>query len=652
MMARKRNVHIISGQSMIQGWQKLLGLGFVLLFSCHAYSEIAELDGSERQTLTPYIEYQIENPPFPDEPKRLRPRVGSDTVSVGEFQQLTAASFNLGYTEQRAWLRLRIHNPQQGDQRRYLLTGQRYMRPLIVFERSHPGTFEEIFYNDQHQAFDERPVDNPNLIVPLTFAPDETKELLIYVGAAGAVSLDLALAEPSVIDQENTRSLIMVVFVSGILLSLVVINLMHFFALRRWAYFYYAAMETAVGLFLFHMEGFGFQYLWPNSIDFNMWGTHFLGHGANVLGSLFAVFFLDLIAMHRRLLSVPILMGGVSFLCLMATPIIDVRVSNQIGTFMTSVGPLIYALVGLYVFWKGNKSAAFFVAGWVILGMGNTLFAASVTGLIELPIVSFDWIRLGALGEAILLSWGLSDQVRRLNLEYQRTQEQLLLNLQSRLDDARERLDLEEQVTQGARVVADLDRRLATTSHDVGQPIYALRLSLLALTKEIKDPVVVENLNRALDSMELVLQDNLSNYDAAHATIPSTYGDLFESVSSTLQAEALESNVRIRTVYSKLPIDEENVVPLRRIIQNLVANAVRHSGCRSIVIGLRKTAGVPKVYVLDNGSGLPEDGERSESAGSGLGLSIVKEICEQRDWLMDCRSVRGRGVQFTVTMNV
>lgn len=624
----------------------------ILLFARVSHAEPLVLQNVNSQSLITHLAYQTESPPFSDVPGvRLNSSRTLRSVLDAPFTNVTTNSFNLGYTADRAWLRFSVHNAASERVERYLMTGQRYMRPFVFYEQSETGEFVETFYNDQFQPFDARPLALPNLVIPLTFEPGETREFLIFVGAAGALSLSLALAEPAWVGQENTGALISGVFVCGILLALVLTNLLHYAALRRPANLFYALMEISIGVYLMHMEGFAFQYLWPDWVAFNEVSTGVTGSVSNILGSLFAIYFLDLHRNHPRLMLIPVAYIIVSVLSLVLLPFMDLRLINEVGILATSTGPLIFVGIGVYAYLRGTKSAIYFVLGWLVLGTGNLLFGATASGIVDLPGVSFDWIRLGTLGEALLLSWGLSDQVRRLNAEYNESQSRLVANLEVRLTEAQERLDLESRIDRGERKVAEMDRRLATTSHDVGQPIYALRLSLLALANKIEDPSVLENLNRTLDNMELVLEDNLQSYSTHDVILPTSLGQLFQNICSTLEEEAKSAGVVLKSVNTEKNINENSVVPLRRVIQNLVANAIRHANASKVLIGLRRTANSVQVHVFDNGDGLPDKGVRKATSGTGLGLSIVHEICKKQRWGFDVLNHPGQGVHFWVTIH-
>ena len=101
---------------------------------------------------------------------------------------------------------------------------------------------------------------------------------------------------------------------------------------------------------------------------------------------------------------------------------------------------------------------------------------------------------------------------------------------------------------------------------------------------------------------------------------------------------------------------------LRRILQNLIANAIRHTPRGKVVIGARASAKGDAVecWVADNGTGIPADlletifdkGEtHSEGVGAaGLGLAIVKTFTEGHGGEVSAESEAGKGSTFRFSL--
>ena len=100
---------------------------------------------------------------------------------------------------------------------------------------------------------------------------------------------------------------------------------------------------------------------------------------------------------------------------------------------------------------------------------------------------------------------------------------------------------------------------------------------------------------------------------------------------------------------------------LRRIFQNLIANAIRHTPRGEVTIGARELEGEGMVEctVTDNGAGIPaeiladifEKGEvNSEIEVTGLGLAIVRTFTEAHGGVVSAESREGVGSTFRFTL--
>ena len=101
---------------------------------------------------------------------------------------------------------------------------------------------------------------------------------------------------------------------------------------------------------------------------------------------------------------------------------------------------------------------------------------------------------------------------------------------------------------------------------------------------------------------------------------------------------------------------------LRRVFQNLIANAIAYTPRGEVVIGARQfgAEGSFECWVSDNGAGIPPERlekvfDKSETdpgkeGGSGLGLAIVKTFVEAHDGKVSVESKEGLGSTFRFTL--
>jgi CheY-like chemotaxis protein/anti-sigma regulatory factor (Ser/Thr protein kinase) len=111
-----------------------------------------------------------------------------------------------------------------------------------------------------------------------------------------------------------------------------------------------------------------------------------------------------------------------------------------------------------------------------------------------------------------------------------------------------------------------------------------------------------------------------------------------------------------------LQTDLSDATYLRRIVQNLLANAVNYTRSGKVLLGARHLPGAVRIEVWDTGPGIPETEHASifrefrrlpgseGTTGLGLGLAIVERASTLLRHPIEIASVEGRGTGFRVTV--
>jgi signal transduction histidine kinase len=136
--------------------------------------------------------------------------------------------------------------------------------------------------------------------------------------------------------------------------------------------------------------------------------------------------------------------------------------------------------------------------------------------------------------------------------------------------------------------------------------------------------------------------------------------ELVETTQHRVGHEGFEVDTAIR---GPLPVVRADAEALRQAISNLLNNAIQYSGAaRHVNITAMAEGGFVRVAVEDLGVGIPkeetakvfdrfyrgrDDATRSVR-GSGLGLTLVKEIAEAHDGSVEVVSEVGKGSTFTI----
>lgn len=219
-------------------------------------------------------------------------------------------------------------------------------------------------------------------------------------------------------------------------------------------------------------------------------------------------------------------------------------------------------------------------------------------------------------------------------------------------------------------------RFLAAASHDLRQPAHALSLYVAALKQGLRhqpDDVrnmllpAVEGMQAASGSLDALLNAvlDISRFDAGVVS-PERHDvairALIDDVLGTLRSTASEKGLKLRGRAPEVTLSTDPNL-LRRILHNLVSNAIRFSRSGSILIAARPRRGHLLLQVWDQGVGIAQNNlsqvfeeffqvRRGDTGqgGMGLGLAIVARSVALLDGEIEARSVPGRGSCFSIRL--
>jgi len=211
-------------------------------------------------------------------------------------------------------------------------------------------------------------------------------------------------------------------------------------------------------------------------------------------------------------------------------------------------------------------------------------------------------------------------------------------------------------------------RFLAAVSHDLRQPLAALKVyaGLLNNPQAISYSEVVSNTRKCIDSLSELLDDllDLSKLEAGVVTpllSDFTVTDLFGHLMTLHEPEAQAKGLRFRCVPSRL-VGRTDLVLFRRVLGNLLSNAIRYTERGGVVIGCRRRQGKTWIEVWDTGVGIKAEdtaaifeefkqlGDGARNSGSGLGLAIVAKTAALLGLEISVRSRVGRGSVFGIEL--
>lgn len=234
---------------------------------------------------------------------------------------------------------------------------------------------------------------------------------------------------------------------------------------------------------------------------------------------------------------------------------------------------------------------------------------------------------------------------------------------------------IEGQIKELADLSLVQQRFVSDVSHELRTPLTTIRLAsdMLNDRRDAFDPAAsraAELLHDQVHRFEVLLTDllEISRYDAGSVqleTEPTSLAHLAEDVIASMAQLAEQHGIDVRLVapggYSPVEMDPRRV---RRIVRNLLGNAIEHGEGRPIVVTVDSDTRAVAIGVRDYGLGMrPADSERvfdrfwradpsrkRTIGGTGLGLSIALGDARLHSGDLSVWSELGRGTNFVLTL--
>jgi Na+/proline symporter/signal transduction histidine kinase len=253
------------------------------------------------------------------------------------------------------------------------------------------------------------------------------------------------------------------------------------------------------------------------------------------------------------------------------------------------------------------------------------------------------------------------------------TLEQRVLSRTSELEQlnqqlATAKLQLEEQTT-------SKNRFFAAASHDLLQPFNAAALFCGLIREQATDDNIrglSKNLAASLNSAEELLASILELTKLDSGVVrpqsgPVSLRQILDQIAREAALLAGEKGLQFHYRPSRLNVMTDERL-LKRVVQNLVSNAIRYTHTGKILLGTRRcrdAMGQPalRIEVHDTGIGIDsavqgqifqefQQGPQADHKGLGIGLAISQRISLLLQHPLTLQSVLGRGSCFAVQLPV
>jgi signal transduction histidine kinase len=389
------------------------------------------------------------------------------------FQQSNEDAPGFGFSNSTYWARIKIKS-NLPDEITYYLDLKYPMLDHVEFYTPDSDNNLKKFIAGDHHPFHERVLEYTNFVFPVLLQPGKEITCYLLCRTSSSVNLPLVLLSPSALAETTSLEHLMQGMYFGIVLVMILYNLFLFIAIRDTTYLYYVLFILGFMLFQLALNGFSFQYLWPNSIWWANNNLPFFIFFAYMFGAMFTRSILNTekhLPRADKILYYLQYLGGTGMIISL---FVGYSLSIKLATSLCFTLP-IHIYCGWKIMLTGYRPAFYYAIAWSVSLVSILIYSAKTFALLPNIFITQWSAQFGSAWEVLLLAISLADRFHLLQEEKKKVQAEYT----SRLKEANIKLDetnieLLEANKQLNKLNMELEQRVATRTTELSRANYEL----------------------------------------------------------------------------------------------------------------------------------------------------------------------------------
>lgn len=539
-------------------------------------------------------------------------QTASDAWTTTDSLFFADGIFNLGLTEDTWWMKTTVHNQHPVPTQLFLVLNNSHINRMDVYL---DGNIQPFFIAGDRFPFPSRPYPDRDMTIPLDIQPGDSVDVLILLDKAGeTLTIETEVLDESQLSAKRQGENLIMGLVIGWSFLILIFAFSFWWRLKQSSALFYAGFILSNLLWLISHWGLGFQYLWPDSIDW-------VNKSRPIFNLSTIAFFLLVILKFfqplqkssylARIMWILIGMMGCLVIGIIVIPEAQISVFIKILALNFSFGITLVSILAILVFlilqWKDQVPfAGYYLAGIGFLIVSGVLLLidqhgfeiGKSTGFLKFSSA------FGMMGETAFITAAFTRRAAVYKLE----KEQLAFEI----------LQKEKEVADQIIEVQEEERnRLGRDLHDsIGGMLASINIQAEQIFHQYPEATV--------DKLKQLVSQSIREARSLSHNLTPPHLDEFglEKVLQnhiTLLSEQHHLDINFYAQL-KTPLSKAVEISLYRICNELLYNIVKHANASEAMLNLIEENGNLELIVEDNGKGMD-----SNKLSGGIGLRNIRE---------------------------
>lgn len=597
-----------------------------------------------------------------------------------KFKKVPGGLIDFGFTKSRIWLQMDVRNAS-ADKGQWILDLQipytQSMRVWIVRNSSGQQTVQRILRSSDSDPFAVRKFNYRNFAAGFSLDKAEQAKIIIAYSSSQATQLSAFVRSPDNFASHIRSDDVKIFTLFALLAGITLVTTLYLLAFNPKLAAIFCAYIAISGLYLLHTDGYAFQYLWPNSPEWNKAAVALIGMTMIAFGSLFGRAFVSAPENFPRLNR--LLLFSISVSCTLAVLsmwFLDTTLFKVTALLFIALPIALQIAAGILALRHGRLGATMFLFGalTVIAALALGAIGYLNPGMMEQDI-AFDFGRYALIVESMAFSAAMFLNIQSVRRDHDRALQREIAATREQLATSQALLEAHDRHDRALALAETRRQQLAATAHDIKQPLTSLRFAMLRMNAD--DEETARHIRESFDYLEDITRSNLEHTNPAqtHSNQPGTASStetdspsglgaretfpvnvVLKNVHAMFRDEAASKGLELRLALSSINVIAEPIA-LMRMVSNLVSNAIKYTKQGRVLLGVRRNGNKAVIKIFDTGPGFSTEEAKhfiepyqrgGQPGGTGLGLSVVSDLARQHGIEFDMASKPGCGTVCTL----